>query len=144
SHGVGGGVAGRPTGAGRAAPALPPAGIDGLAAARQEPQSDLRLGRIQRLAVATAAPVGDAHDPGRVARLVVDVGAVDPRMAGLPARGALRAHDDRRRPDLLSAHPPIRPPVCPVAAWPPRAGRYVSARAAASWYGSGAGSRCSA
>src|SRR2546422_1607705 len=50
-----------------------------------------------------AAPVGDAHDARDIARLVVNVRPVNPRMARLPACGALGRHNDLARQGILTA-----------------------------------------
>src|SRR5207247_730058 len=77
-----------PPGQRRGDPLAPPAGVDRLAPARQQPQPDLRLGRIQRLAEVPATAVGDRDDAWCIPRLVVQVGPIDPGVTPLPAARA--------------------------------------------------------
>src|SRR2546425_11037948 len=78
-------------------PVRPPRRVYGLSAAREQPQSDLRAGRVQRLAEELALAIGHRDDAWRLVGLFGDVAAVDPRMALLPAFRTARGDFDRHR-----------------------------------------------
>src|SRR5437764_8262181 len=77
-------------------PLVPPVGIDGPVAAREEPEADFRLRRIERLAEVFAFAIGDGNDAGRLVRLFRDIAAVNPRMTLVPPFSTTRSNADGR------------------------------------------------
>src|SRR5205814_9935725 len=94
----------------RGDPVGPPGRVDRLAPGGEQAQADFRRGGVQRLAEMPAATIADGHDAWRIARLVVEIRAIDPGMPWLPARGALRPHDDGAARDP-TGRPSDRPTV---------------------------------
>src|SRR2546429_9854085 len=88
----------------RGDPVGPPRRVDGLTTRGEQAQPDFRRGRVQSLAEVPPATVGDGDNARGIARLIVDVRAIDPGMPRLPARGALRRYDDGPGRDRAVRH----------------------------------------